>query len=79
MAAALFDRVHGLMGDNPELEFWHGVVLAASGNSKEAAGHLRKAFATHDGWSELLWRLPASGLFPEDPDLLAALIADATA
>jgi uncharacterized Ntn-hydrolase superfamily protein len=77
-AAALFGHAHGAMGDNPELEFWHGVVLAASGESKEAAAHLRKAFATHDGWAELLRRLPASGLFPEDPDLLESLIAEAT-
>jgi hypothetical protein len=31
---------------------------------------LEQAFEAHDGWRELLARLPAAGLFPDDPGLL---------
>jgi hypothetical protein len=42
------------------------------------AGVLALAFAVHDGWAELLRRLPAAGLFPDDPALLDALLAPAS-
>jgi hypothetical protein len=35
---------------------------------------LRRTFAAHDGWIELLKRLPAAGLFPDDGELIARLI-----
>ena len=34
---------------------------------------LEQAFAAHEGWRELLTRLPAAGLFPDDPGLLERL------
>jgi uncharacterized Ntn-hydrolase superfamily protein len=58
------------LGPNPELTFWQGVTLAAAGQVDEALPLLRQAYAAGPGWSELLRRLPASGLFPDDPDLL---------
>ena len=48
--------------------------LAASGREDDAAPILRRAFEAHDGWIELLKRLPAAGLFPDDGELIARLI-----
>jgi hypothetical protein len=35
---------------------------------------MRRAFEAHAGWIELLKRLPAAGLFPDDGELIARLI-----
>ena len=61
------------MGDNPELAFWTGMAHGAGGQVDEALPLLRKAYAADDGWAELLRRLPAAGLFPDDPDLIDRL------
>ncbi|MBA3654418.1 MAG: DUF1028 domain-containing protein [Actinobacteria bacterium] len=61
------------MGDNPELLFWAGVAMAAAGQVDEAKPLLARAYAADPGWALLLDRLPAAGLFPDDPALLAAL------
>jgi uncharacterized Ntn-hydrolase superfamily protein len=53
-----------------ELAFWHGVAPAANGREQEARERLQLAFAEREGWRELLRRLPAAGLFPEDEALL---------
>jgi hypothetical protein len=36
---------------------------------------LAKSFAAHDGWKELLRRLPAAGMFLDDPALIERLLA----
>jgi len=61
------------MGDNPELAFWTGMAHGIGGQVDEALPLLRKAYAADPGWVELLRRLPAAGLFPDDPDLLDRL------
>lgn len=59
-----------VLGDNPELVFWQGVTMAAAGQVDEALPLLRRAYAAGPGWAELLRRLPAAGLFPDDPELV---------
>jgi uncharacterized Ntn-hydrolase superfamily protein len=71
---AEYEAAHRSQPDNLELAFWHGVALAASGREEDAAPILRRAFAAHAGWIELLKRLPAAGLFPDDGELIARLI-----
>lgn len=73
-ALAEYEAAHRSQPDNAELAFWHGVALAASGREEDAAPILRKAFEAHAGWIELLERLPAAGLFPDDGELIARLI-----
>jgi len=65
------------LGDNPELAFWRGVMLAATGQVDEAVPRLGEAFAADEGWRELLRRLPAAGMFPDDAELLAKLTGHA--
>jgi uncharacterized Ntn-hydrolase superfamily protein len=69
-----YEAAHRSQPGNVELAFWHGVALAANGREDEAAPILRRAFEAHDGWIELLKRLPAAGLFPDDGELIARLI-----
>jgi uncharacterized Ntn-hydrolase superfamily protein len=69
-----YEAAHRSQPDNLELAFWHGVALAANGREEDAAPILRRTFAAHEGWIELLKRLPAAGLFPDDGELIARLI-----
>ena len=69
-----YEAAHRSQPDSVELAFWHGVALAANGREDEAARILRPAFQAHEGWIELLKRLPAAGLFPDDGELIARLI-----
>jgi uncharacterized Ntn-hydrolase superfamily protein len=70
-----YAAAHAEQPDNAELAFWHGVSLAASGREQEARELLAQAYSERDGWRELLRRLPASGLFPDDAELIARLTA----
>jgi uncharacterized Ntn-hydrolase superfamily protein len=58
-----------------ELPFWHAVTLASIGREKEAAPIFRAVFAKEPIWAELLGRLPAAGLFPNDPALIVRIRA----
>ena len=44
----------------------------------EAKPLIAEAVAADAGWASLLERLPAAGLFPDDPDLIATLLRDVT-
>jgi uncharacterized Ntn-hydrolase superfamily protein len=68
-----YAQAHAKQPDNAELAFWHGVALATSGREAEARQLLERAYSERDGWRELLRRLPDSGLFPADADLLRRL------
>ena len=51
-----------------EIPFWHAVVLAGLGRDDEARAAAAPVFARADGerWRELVRRLPATGLLPDD-------------
>jgi uncharacterized Ntn-hydrolase superfamily protein len=73
-ALAEYEAAHRSQPENAELAFWHGVALAANGREEDAAPILRRAFAADTAWIELLKRLPAAGLFPDDGELIARLV-----
>jgi uncharacterized Ntn-hydrolase superfamily protein len=75
-AAAEYAKAGPGMGDNVEAAFWAGASLAAAGEVEQGSALLTQAFAKHDGWRELLRRLPAAGLFPDDPALMARVLGD---
>ena len=59
-----------------EMHFWTGVSLASAGMVEEALPHLAIAYKDAKGdWRETLRRLPAAKLLPDDPALLARLLA----
>jgi uncharacterized Ntn-hydrolase superfamily protein len=53
-----------------ELPFWHAVTLASIGREAEAAPIFKQVFAKEPVWADLLPRLPAAGLFPDDSALI---------
>jgi uncharacterized Ntn-hydrolase superfamily protein len=73
LALEQYAAAHEAQPDNPELAFWHGVALAGNGREDEARGMLGQAFRVSDGWRELLTRLPAAGLLPDDEGLVERL------
>jgi uncharacterized Ntn-hydrolase superfamily protein len=58
-----------------ELPFWHAVTLASIGKEAEAAPIFTAVFAKEPIWADLLERLPAAGLFPDDKPLIARIKA----
>ena len=56
-----------------ELPFWQAVTLASIGKEAEAAPIFTAVFAKEPAWAELLGRLPAAGLFPDDKALIARI------
>jgi uncharacterized Ntn-hydrolase superfamily protein len=73
-AFAEYTAAHESQPENAELAFWRGVALASGGREEEARRFLHAAYQDHEGWRELLRRLPAAGLFPDDPALLDRLV-----
>ena len=60
---------------NGEVAFWVGATLADIGRVDEAIPYLRRAFVQDARWAELVRRLPAAKLLPDDPQLLERLMS----
>jgi uncharacterized Ntn-hydrolase superfamily protein len=58
-----------------ELPFWHAATLAAAGRLEDARPLFADVFAREPQWRELVRRLPAAGLLPDDPKLIGAIVA----
>jgi uncharacterized Ntn-hydrolase superfamily protein len=71
-----YERAHAAAPENLEIAFWFGLALAGSGRVEEGRAHIRRASAADPGWDELIRRLPAVGLLPDDPELIAQLRFD---
>jgi uncharacterized Ntn-hydrolase superfamily protein len=57
-----------------EAPFWVGITLASIGRVEDALPYLVRAYAQDPRWADLVARLPAAGLLPNDADLLQTLI-----
>jgi len=60
-----------------ELPYWEAVTLASNGQVDKALPIFREVFAREPRWAELTPRLPAVGLLPKDPEILAQILAEA--
>jgi uncharacterized Ntn-hydrolase superfamily protein len=58
-----------------ELPFWQAVTLASVGREAEALPIFGRVFAKEPQWAELLLRLPAANLLPDDPELIERILA----
>jgi uncharacterized Ntn-hydrolase superfamily protein len=58
-----------------ELPFWQAVTLASIGRIAEAEPIFKMVFAKEPVWAELVARLPAAGLLPDDAGLVARIQA----
>jgi len=61
---------------NGEAAFWVGITLASAGSIADAMPYLQRAYAQDARWAELVVRLPASGLLPDDAELIAGLVRE---
>lgn len=75
-AARHYQLAYDEAPDNVEIAFWLGLSLAGAGQVEEGRAHVRRAVEVNHGWDELIRRLPAAGLLPDDPELLAQLRFD---
>jgi len=73
-AVAAYGAAEALVPGNHEMVFWHAVTLAGAGHVDEALPLFARAFDMWPRWRELVARLPASDLLPEDPDLIARIL-----
>lgn len=69
-ASEAYSAAGELVPDNHETMFWHAVTLAAAGREAEAIPLFARAFEMWPLWRELVRRLPAAGLLPDDPELM---------
>ncbi len=69
-----FSAAQELHPHNPEFGFWAGVGFAGRGDLDQALRFLRPVYARDPSWRDLLRRLPAAGLLPDDPVLVEALL-----
>jgi len=74
-AVAAYGAAQALAPDSHEMVFWHATTLAASGELERALPLFSKAFAAWPLWRELVTRLPAAGILPDDPALMEAILA----
>lgn len=63
---------------NGEAAFWTGIGLAGGGRVEQALPYLRRAQAAHPRWADLVPRLPAAGVLPDDPALVERLVREMT-
>jgi uncharacterized Ntn-hydrolase superfamily protein len=81
-AAAAYGAATSILPDaatNGEAVFWTGISFASAGRVDDAMPYLRRAYAVHPRWAELVRRLPASGLLPNDPALIDRLVTGMSA
>jgi len=73
-ALEAYGKAQALVPDNHEMVFWAAVTLAGSGDVERALPLFERAFEMWPDWRELVPRLPASGLLPDDPGLIKRIL-----
>ena len=73
-----YEEAMRLAPDVVELQFWAAVSMYTNGRRQEALPLFRKVFAKEARWVPLVERLPKAGLFPDDPERIAEVRAQAT-
>ncbi|MBT4684842.1 MAG: DUF1028 domain-containing protein [Candidatus Marinimicrobia bacterium] len=61
---------------NGEAPFWVGVTLIEAHQIEESYPYFRRAYRQDKSWAELINRLPAAGLLPDDKILLKKIIIE---
>ncbi|MGI9270643.1 MAG: DUF1028 domain-containing protein [Woeseiaceae bacterium] len=74
-AVEAYAGAEALVPDSHEMVFWHAATLAGAGRVEESLPLFEKAFAMWPQWRDLVQRLPASGLLPDDPELMAKILS----
>jgi uncharacterized Ntn-hydrolase superfamily protein len=74
-ALAAYIAAEEMSPDNHEAVFWHAATLAAIDRVDESLPLFAKAFEMQAKWREMIPRLPIAGLLPDDPELVARILA----
>lgn len=74
-AVEAYTAAEAMQPDNHEMVFWHAATLAASDKIDESLPLFARAFKAWPKWRELVTRLPAAGILPDDPELMARILA----
>jgi uncharacterized Ntn-hydrolase superfamily protein/L-ascorbate metabolism protein UlaG (beta-lactamase superfamily) len=75
LAVAAYRGAEALVPDSNEMIFWHAATLAAAGHVDESLPLFSKAFRLWPLWRELVQRLPAAGLLPDDAELMEKILS----
>lgn len=74
-AVEAYSKAEEIMPDNHEMVFWHAATLASVDRVDESLPLFARAFRMWPKWRELVTRLPAAGLLPDDPALMQRILA----
>ncbi len=74
-AMAEYAAAARLAPEESELPFWEAVTLTSAGKDALALPIFRRVFEMRPEWADLVPRLPAAGLLPDDPARIAAIVA----
>jgi tetratricopeptide (TPR) repeat protein len=69
-----YRRAEELLPGRSEPIFWHAVTLVSEGMVEEALPLFARAYELHPAWRELVPRIVAVGLLPDDPALVERII-----
>lgn len=73
-AVKAYSAAEALVPDSHEMVFWHTSTLAAAGEVDASLPLFARAFEAWPRWRELLPRLPAAGLLPDDEALMERIL-----
>jgi uncharacterized Ntn-hydrolase superfamily protein len=76
-ALKAYAAAQAIVPGNAEMTYWTAISLVGMGRVDEALPLFREVFAIDRSWAELTRRLPKAGLLPEDPALIARIVAQA--
>lgn len=74
-AVVAYSAAEAIVPDSHEMIFWHAATLAGAGRVDESLPVFARAFALWPQWRELIPRLPASGLLPDDDELIEKILS----
>jgi uncharacterized Ntn-hydrolase superfamily protein len=69
-----YQAAERLIGDNPEMRYWHSIALLSLGQIEPGIAMLKETGARDRNWIELTLRLPAM-MLPRDPAVLERIKA----
>jgi uncharacterized Ntn-hydrolase superfamily protein len=73
-AVEAYASAEALVPESHEMIFWHAATLAGAGRVDESLPLFEEAFAMWPQWRELVQRLPASGLLPDDEKMMQKIL-----
>jgi uncharacterized Ntn-hydrolase superfamily protein len=72
-----YGEAEKLLPEQVEIVFWHAVTLVSSGQVEQSLPLFQRVFAMEPNYVELVGRLPAADLLPNDPQLIRKIQAQA--